>query len=546
MSSISVSNLETGDDMTTKSGSERAVCPGRGCGRRCCGWTRRNWIHVILLATALAALVGAILGSLDSCNTEIRNVTVTTTVPVTRTFNVTRNVTREVSRNVTRDVSRNVTIETEIIAPLATMVLLDDSGSMSCDASVAGSNSWCNYCCQAGGSTSCCAGNAAGTNCYDTASCDSRMEQAKTNLPGLFNALNDALNNATANQTNNFHGGLTLWGWQNSMTVVQSLTTDMDVLGTQISTIDIPEDGTMWTQSLCQCYNDLTSSPVLTEQGGNGMCVLIADGDNAQGDPHDQTACAATLNAIDAIYGAGTEASYTTHESMETFLKSQNITIFSILVGYADGWEKMFPASSCDDYATCQDATFCNDPTQNTCPYYLYLDNFDELQSKLESIASQQRSVASRVETRTETVVETVVETVTDTVIDQETTVENVTTSELQTEVTEGSVSVCSLDFLYALLALFPSVFYLVYRVVVIKAKSKTIRRQLYAMIRSQQLTRQDLSHFATVATNLLLPANFKSDVDWVISYVLFQCPCLLPASKADLEDVFAASTIAL
>jgi hypothetical protein len=87
---------------------------------------------------------------------------------------------------------------------------------------------------------------------------------------------------------------------------------------------------------------------------------------------------------------------------------------------------------------------------------------------------------------------------------------------------------------------------YLIYRIIVIKAMSKKVRKQLYEMIRDGSLTRDDMRHFASVATNLLLPKNFVSDVDWILSWILFQCPCLLPASKADLEAVFAATTIAL
>jgi hypothetical protein len=79
--------------------STRHSCPGSNCKDRCCGWTSRNWIHVILLATAVGALVGAVLGSLDSCSSELRNVT-TTTIAIT---------------------------------PLATSLLLDGSGSMGSD-----------------------------------------------------------------------------------------------------------------------------------------------------------------------------------------------------------------------------------------------------------------------------------------------------------------------------------------------------------------------------------------------------------------------------
>ena len=144
--------------------------------------------------------------------------------------------------------------------------------------------------------------------------------------------------------------------------------------------------------------------------------------------------------------------------------------------------------------------------------YFLYLDDFTELVTRSGTIASNQRTVSQSSE---------------------------------QIQV-QSNVSVCSLDFLYALIAFGPFLAYLIYRVIVIKAKSKSIRTQLYEMIRNGELSRDDIRHFATVAANLLLPKNYKSDVDWIISYIMFQCPCLLPASKADLEAVFAASTIAL
>ena len=74
--------------------------------------TVRNWIHVILLTAAVGAVIGAIIGSLDSCNDEIRNVTVT----------------RSVLRNVTR--VRNVSTTVEIVNHLDAIVLIDGSGSM--------------------------------------------------------------------------------------------------------------------------------------------------------------------------------------------------------------------------------------------------------------------------------------------------------------------------------------------------------------------------------------------------------------------------------
>ncbi len=192
-----------------------------------------------------------------------------------------------------------------------------------------------------------------------------------------------------------------------------------------------------------------------------------------------------------------------------------NYTIFGILVQETgnQAFTDVRGTSSCD-------ASNCVAHNNCDCDYFLYLTNFEELEDRSATIASYQRSLATSTEVVTSTSTEQIL--------------------------TESSVSVCSLDFLYALIAFGPFLGYLIYRVVMIKAKSKSIRKQLYEMIRNGELSRDDIRHFATVAANLLLPKNFKSDVDWIISYIMFQCPCLLPASRSDLEAVFAANTIAL
>ena len=50
----------------------------------CCqsakNWCWRNIIHIVLLTMAVGAVGGAIIGSLDSCNSSLENITVTTEV----------------------------------------------------------------------------------------------------------------------------------------------------------------------------------------------------------------------------------------------------------------------------------------------------------------------------------------------------------------------------------------------------------------------------------------------------------------------------------
>ena len=69
---------------------------------------------------AVGAVGGAIIGSLDSCNSTLENITVTT--EVVRSVNVTQNVTTY------RNVTQNVTVT--VVTPLSAYILIDASMSM--------------------------------------------------------------------------------------------------------------------------------------------------------------------------------------------------------------------------------------------------------------------------------------------------------------------------------------------------------------------------------------------------------------------------------
>ena len=90
----------------------------------CCqsakNWCWRNIIHIVLLTMAVGAVGGAIIGSLDSCNSTLENITVTR--DVVRSVNVTQNVTTY------RNVTQNVTVK--VVTPLSAYILIDASMSM--------------------------------------------------------------------------------------------------------------------------------------------------------------------------------------------------------------------------------------------------------------------------------------------------------------------------------------------------------------------------------------------------------------------------------
>jgi len=399
---------------------------------------------VILLSAAVGALIGAILGSLDSCSSEIRNVTTTRTQIVNTTELV--------------------------VTPLAASLLLDASGSM-------GSNN------------------------------GSKWEEAKAALPVLANTLDVSMNNNT--DGNKFSVSLIQWSGINQAIVEMEQTTDVSGISTVISSMSKLGGQTAWGKALCDCYSELESGP--NAATSSKMCVLMSDGELFVSPPGNKEDVGTCTNLNNACSGSIT----TQTEAADCLKNEMNYTIFGILVQDTDNtaFTDVRATSSCD-------ASNCVAYNNCDCDYFLFLQNFTELKDRSATIASYQRSLATSTQV--------------------------ITSTSTQQILTESSVSVCSLDFLYALIAFGPFLGYLIYRVVMIKAKSKSIRKQLYEMIRNGELSRNDIRHFATVAANLLLPKNFKSDVDWIISYIMFQCPCLLPASRSDLEAVFAASTIAL
>ena len=95
-----------------------------------------------------------------------------------------------------------------------------------------------------------------------------------------------------------------------------------------------------------------------------------------------------------------------------------------------------------------------------------------------------------------------------------------------------------------ALQAFLPFLAYIVCRVVVIKAKSKDMRGKLYAMIKNKTLTRED--NIASVATCLLLPKKFPSDIDYIISYLLFHLPTIAPVSRKARRTIFSPTCLQL
>jgi len=470
---------------------------------------------VILLAAAVAAVVGAVLGSLDSCNEELRNVTVT--VPVTR----------------------NVTTTVEIVNHLDAIVLIDGSGSMCYDDDARGTNAGSG--CTNGTCVDLLDDGSPNINCRTWASgcrCDEdRWRQAKTGIEYLNTQLNTSMNENVTSDTNKIQTGLITWSWistlyQDQYLMINApLQSGVTATNNAAESINLPTGGTYWGTGLCQCYKQLQTNGY---DGANKLCFLMADG-ALSGEALGAGTCASSdvgtrgangacpcdylWNDV-ATLGWTSSQGYPDTDStfVEEFMKDQNITISSILVGSNVDGERIFQAASCDGISWNSGAGAPSTP----CDNYLKLTSFDDLIASAEDIAERQRSLAS----------------VTQTVTQEETT-------NIQ-ELVAGKVSVCSLGFLYALLAFIPFFAYILYRIVIIKAMSKSVRKQLYEMIREGSLTRDDMRHFASVATNLLLPENFVSDIDWILSWILFQCPCLLPASKADLEAVFAATTIAL
>ena len=306
---------------------------------------------------------------------------------------------------------------------------------------------------------------------------------------------------------------------------------------------------TCWAPGLCQCYSQLKNDP--ESVNASKMCILMTDGglypagcymDTARytadtGDgvfEKDNTRistefCDELYNDWSAEQGGTTSAM--SHRDVSTFVKSKNMSIYAIGVGLSRiNAEDVFDTASCSDY------TF--DTNDADCPYFADVADFAALSAKSEEIASYQSALATSEETRTESSTEE------QTVQQTETVNETVTVTDTETEIREESVSICSLDFLYALAAFGPFLAYLMYRMCTILGTRKANKRKLLKMIRDGTMTTRWGP--AGAATRVLLPNNRPSDIDFAISYALFSCcPCLLPVQRSEM-DLVLQETLAL
>jgi len=186
------------------------------------------------------------------------------------------------------------------------------------------------------------------------------------------------------------------------------------------------------------------------------------------------------------------------HKNISDFLKASNVSIFGTYVGTYndDAASDMFYTASCDNH------TFPGNATTN-CPYYIQVANFSELAAKSEEIASFQRALA---------------------LVETDVRVSDTTSKEL---------SICSLDFLWGLLAFLPLLLYLLWRAISIFAAKGRLHAQLLAMVQKGKIdAKYTPAHDATV---ILLPHNHWGDIDYAISYAMFSCPCMLPATAVEL-----------
>ena len=291
----------------------------------------------VLLTMAVGAVGGAIIGSLDSCNSTLENITVTRDVTreVVRSVNVTQNVTvyRNVTQNVTvyTNVTQNVTVYTnvtqnvtvKVVTPLSAYILIDASMSMA----------WAES-----GATNCPNGlschrnkyvttnqNAQGTNddttqfsclawddppwdcwptpsavtidswAYDPTAQGDRFDKAKLAFDEILRKLDTALNNGT---TNKFRSAILQWAHDTRGVVVEShLTSDTNVRHfclfllkhTQLTrkiqtTLEANQNmvingapNTCWAPGLCQCYSQLKNDP--ESVNASKMCILMTDGE---------------------------------------------------------------------------------------------------------------------------------------------------------------------------------------------------------------------------------------------------------------------------
>lgn len=384
---------------------------------------------------------------------------------------------------------------------------------------------------------------------YDVDASGSRFDKAKEAMPKLLEAFDEAMNNGT--DGGKLRTGLLQWANDQAGVVLESpLNHDTRVTKAAVANMILNGGAnTCWAPGLCQCYSLLKHDNYTRAEGAAKLCVLISDGElfsaemkahnvalrdfNDSTVPIEDGSCGYTdavgryngTNGADNVIGALKRRNNTAidltisqdaplggycadlytdwvaqghsgkmdHKAVSDFLKASDVSIFGTFVGSYEekAAQEMFLTSSCENYTW-------DHPTEN-CPYYAQVENFEALAEKSNAIAAYQRGLA---------------------------------TVQLET-----TVSICSLDFLYALLAFLPLLAFMLYRLITIVALKDSMRGRLIKMMANKEIDINDsAAHDATVA---LLPDKQVGDIDYVISYMLFSCcPCMLPMSTDELKMV--------
>lgn len=237
----------------------------------------------------------------------------------------------------------------------------------------------------------------------------------KSSVPTLQSAFAQEMNKGGLSGKTKF--GIVRWSSADLVEEVRALTMTDDnatALNDAFRGMSTPTGGTYYGPPLCKCYSMLMSDPDVLNKGFSKMCILVSDGGNSDQNINyaNDVDCATNLRE-DWAASAGTwtgKASTMTLPQIADFLKYKNITIFSMLIGDQGAGANMYRASTCDHDTETH--------TSNTCNYYKYFDGFDGISAAAANIAATQRTAAIVVE--------------------------------------QSSVSICSLDFLYALLAFLP------------------------------------------------------------------------------------------
>eukprot|EP00939_MAST-03C_sp_MAST-3C-sp1_P004382 g4382.t1 len=379
---------------------------------------------------------------------------------------------------------------------------------------------------------------------YNASAEGDRFDKAKIALPTILNALNESLNN---NSDSNLRTGIIQWAHNDRGVIIQS-----DLTSTLSTTLAANDEmvingggATCWAPGLCQCYEKIKNDA--QSVNASRLCILVSDGGlYPNGSPgqcgyEDKTYDDSTGSGVrfknsslmpgtsgfcKELYQDWTSEGNTgkmSHKNVSDFLKAQNFSILGILARTSAGTsakQNMFYTSSCEgyDYNTNRD----------DCPYYQKVNNFTVLANRASDIAAYQLARAQQETTKT--VSETITEAVTETSTEE--------------SVVSSSVSVCDKTFLYALAAFVPFLGYLVYRIVTILAKRRTMKVKILGMMKDAD----NISKWgvAGTTTRALLPNALPNDIDFGITWLLFSCfPCILPVSHDEFE-VHAATTFAL